>query len=165
MMKQLIFGIVFFGIVIGLQAQQQNDALKKIESAKIALISERLDLTPEQAERFWPVYNEYYQRQKEIRSNFQNARREIDPKNATEEENKRLLEMGMQVKENQVRLEKEYTDRMLKVISSRQMVELRKAESDFRNMLVERLRSNNITRQQINERMKNEERQRQQRNN
>ena len=164
-MKKIVTILMLVVASIGATAQQQDEVLKKIESAKIALITERLNLTPEQAQQFWPIYNEFYDRQKEIRSVFNEARKNIDPQKATDAENKRLLELGMQVKENQLKLEKEYTDRMLSVITSRQMVELRRAESDFRNMLVERLRNNNMNRQQINDRMKNEERQRQQRNN
>lgn len=165
-MKKLF---ILIGILINFTplalAQQQEDALRKIESAKIALISERLNLTPEQAQQFWPIYNEFYERQKELRATYVDARKSINPQQASEAENKRLLELGMQVKENQLKLEKDYTDRMLSVITNRQMVELRKAESDFRNMLVERLRENNMNRQQMNDRLKNEERQRQQRNN
>ena len=47
----LILAVSVFG--------QSNDPNEKIRRAKIALITERLDLTPEQAEKFWPIYNAY----------------------------------------------------------------------------------------------------------
>ncbi len=134
---------------------QNDEALRKIESAKIALITERLNLTPEQAEKFWPVYNEYFNRQREVRSEYTQLRKTIDPKTATEEENRQLLELGMQVKERQLQLEREYSERMLGVISNRQMVNLRKAEEDFRKMLVERVRQRNMQRQRMQQNQRN----------
>lgn len=146
-------------------AQNQEETLQKIENAKIALITKRLDLTSEQAQQFWPIYNEYFERQKEIRSTFIDAKKGLNTATATEEQNKQLLELGLKVKEQQIQLERDYSNRMMNVISSRQMVELRKAESDFRQMLVERIRNQNMDRQDMRERTKNEERLRQQRNN
>jgi hypothetical protein len=91
---------------------------------------------------------------------YNDARKMIDPKKASEEENKRLLELGLEVKENQLAIERNYSGKMLNVISSRQMMELRGAESDFRKMLVERVRTNSQAKQRINN-----QRLKQQRNN
>ncbi|MFT4738011.1 MAG: uncharacterized DUF497 family protein [Cyclobacteriaceae bacterium] len=139
---------------------QTSETLNKIETAKIALISSRLQLSPEQAQQFWPIYNEYFNKQKEARMVYNDARKMIDPKKASEEENKRLLELGLEVKENQLAIERNYSGKMLNVISSRQMMELRGAESDFRKMLVERVRTNSQAKQRINN-----QRLKQQRNN
>lgn len=141
-MKKAIFTII--ALIFGLAVHGQNEeALKKIESAKIALITERLNLTPEQAEKFWPIYNEFQQRQREITREFRNARQNFDPKNASEEENKRILEIGMRLKQNKLDLEQEYTRRLLRVINNRQMVSLRKAEDDFKEMLLRKIRERN----------------------
>lgn len=157
-----LFGVFVLGIAV---AQTQEQVLQKIENAKIALITKRLDLSSEQAQQFWPIYNDFYNKQKAIRSTYLEAKRGVDPSTATESQNKQLLELGLKVKEQQLQLEKDYSTRMLNVITSRQMVELRKAESDFRKMLVERVRNNNQNRQNQKQRLKNEERVRQQRNN
>jgi len=79
-------------------AQPQN-AREKIEAAKIALITERLNLTPEQAQKFWPVYNEYSKKQQELRRTFENAKRDHNAQTATDEETKKLLDLGMKTKE------------------------------------------------------------------
>lgn len=129
---------------------QEKNARKKIEAARIALITERLDLSPEQAEKFWPVYREYGAKQREIRQGFDQQRRSFDPNQASEEENKKMLEMATQVKERQLKLEKEYSERILKVINTRQLNNLRKAENDFKEMLLKRIRSEQMKRQQQN---------------
>ncbi|MFK7953054.1 MAG: hypothetical protein AB8B73_09425 [Ekhidna sp.] len=134
----------YFGI------SQSPEAKKKIEAARIALITERLELTPDQAEKFWPVYREFGLKQREIRQEFNQQRRTFDPNKATEEENKKMLEMATQVKERQLKLEREYSDRILKVINTRQLNNLRKAENDFKEMLLKRIRTEQIKRQQQN---------------
>lgn len=135
-----------FCISLGALAQSP-EAMKKIQAAKIALITERLELTPEQAEKFWPIYREFGKERQEIRKEFDQARRTFDPNKATEEENKKMLDMANQVKERQLKLEREYSQRILKVITSRQLNNLRKAEIDFKDMLIKRLRAEQMKRQ------------------
>lgn len=144
-MKRLIT-IVF--VLASLTSMAQSpEALKKIEAAKVALITERLELTPEQAEKFWPIYREFGKQRKEIRSDFDRARKNFDPNKASDEENKRMLEMAQQVKERQLKLEREYSDRILKVITTRQLNNLRQAENDFKEMLLRRIRAEQMKRQ------------------
>jgi hypothetical protein len=153
-------------IVLVLLAKAQSpETLQKIESAKIALISERLSLTPEQAQKFWPIYNEFFQKQREMRGEFEQMRRNFDPKTASEEENRKMLETGMKVKENQLTLEREYSERMLQVISTRQLMSLRKTEEEFRQMLMDRMRQRNMDQQRLEQnRNQNDNRMNKQRN-
>lgn len=151
-MKNILV-LLLMVITLGLSAQQTPQ--EKIEAAKIALITERLNLTPDQAQRFWPIYNEFAQRQQEIRQNFAQQRRNHDPKTASEEENKRMLQLGLQAKEQTVQLEKQYSERFLEVINSRQLMSLRKAEDDFKAMVLSRLRDQQQKRQQMRDRIQN----------
>ncbi|MEM7298359.1 MAG: hypothetical protein AAF391_08855, partial [Bacteroidota bacterium] len=119
-----------------------------IEAARIALITERLELTPAQAEKFWPIYREFSKQRQAIRKDFDVARRNFDPNKASEEENKKMLDMAHLVKERQLKLEREYSDRMLKIINTRQLNSLRKAEGDFKEMVLRRIRAEQMKRQQ-----------------
>lgn len=161
-MKRLLFVMLLSGLACVAQAQN-DEARKKIESAKIALISERLGLSPEDAQQFWPIYNEYSRKRRENHREFAEARRKFNPETATEEETKAMLELGQRVKERQLDLEKEYSGRMLKVLDSKQLMSLQNAERDFKKMLLDRLdqrrrqqqNSNEQLRRQNNERMRN----------
>jgi hypothetical protein len=126
-------------VLTTLALAQNPEALDKIESAKIALITERLELTPEQAEKFWPLYREYAERRKELRREFAAARGDVRREDLTEEESKKLIEKGLQLKEKQLALDRNYADRFNAIITNRQLLQLRKAEDDFRQMLLERL--------------------------
>ena len=138
MLRYLIPVILVIIIVLNVNAQDQQ-ARDKIESARIALITERLGLTPEQAEKFWPVYREYSEKRRELARELQQARQGVDPQNMTEEQSRELVNLAMEMKQRQLDLEKEYSNKLMNVISSQQMLSLRKAEDDFRRMLLQKL--------------------------
>ncbi|XOV95118.1 MAG: hypothetical protein ACFHWX_10485 [Bacteroidota bacterium] len=137
---------------------QSPEVLDKIESAKIALITQRLELTPNQAEKFWPIYREYSEKQRNIHKEFQDLRRDYRPNTATEEQSKALIDKGLEIKERMINLDKQYSDRMLTVINNRQLLRLREAENDFRQELMRRLRQQrDMQRDQLRDKPLNDE--------
>jgi hypothetical protein len=137
-MKRASIILILFFISLGSFAQNR-EAMKKIESARIALITERLGLTPAQAEKFWPVYREYNMERREIRKQFRDARLGRDMKNLSEEQSKELVQKGIEMKQKELNLEKEYSGRLTEVISTQQLFKLKNAEKDFQQMLLKRI--------------------------
>ena len=137
-MKRVSIILVLLLISIATYAQNR-EAMKKIESARIALITERLGLTPEQAEKFWPVYRQYNMERREIRKEFRDARQNVDMKNLTDEQSKILVQKGMELKQKELNLEKEYSGRLSQVITTQQLFRLKNAEKDFQQMLLKRI--------------------------
>ena len=74
----LVFGSSFFA-----NAQRHERDFQKIESYKIQYLTEKLDLSPEMAQKFWPVYNQY---QKEMRAILK-GHPEFPPEERVEREN------------------------------------------------------------------------------
>jgi hypothetical protein len=138
-----IFLIMVMLAPLTLWAQDENTqdpkAREQIEAARIGLISERLGLTPEQAERFWPVYREFTQKRGELVQEFRKAQREVGPDNADPQKQKELVELGLKVKQRQLDLEKDYSTRMMNVISAQQILNLRNAEKEFQRMILNQL--------------------------
>jgi hypothetical protein len=69
-MKRLLLLVSFAFSFLMVVAQNGN----RLEALKIAYITKRLDLSPEEAQKFWPIYNQYAEelkraRQDAIRSN------------------------------------------------------------------------------------------------
>ncbi len=118
---------------------QDPKARERIEAARIGLISERLGLTPEQAERFWPVYREFTQKRGDMIREFRQAQRELGPDNRDPEKQRELVELGLKVKQRQLDLEKDYSRRMMDVISAQQILNLRNAEKEFQRMILNQL--------------------------
>lgn len=111
----------------------------KMEAARIALITNRLGLTPEQAEKFWPVYREFVQKRQEIRQEFRHAQQNVDPNNPDAKKQEALVTLGLQLKQKELNLEKDYSGRIMNVITAQQLLNLRKAEQDFRQYIINEL--------------------------
>jgi hypothetical protein len=122
---------------------QNTKARERIKLARIAYITEKLGFTPEEAEKFWPVYREYAQKQQELRQQFRDAR-----KNGQDE--KTLVDLELKIKQQQLDLEKDYSNRLQKVITPKQIMNLRQAERDFNQMIIRQIqqRQNQIERRQ-----------------
>lgn len=138
-MKRII-ALVGIIVLMATKIQAQNKETKdKIEVARIAYITEKLGLTPEQAEKFWPLYREYTDKKMEVRGEFQQAKRKVKKENMSDEESQELIDLAMNLKEKELNIDKDYTERLQRVITNRQVLELRKAEDDFRKILLRRL--------------------------
>ena len=46
---------------------QENPKLERIKTLRIAFFSDKLDLTTNEAQKFWPIYNEFESKQTDIR--------------------------------------------------------------------------------------------------
>lgn len=136
---------LFIGLVsTTAQAQRRSEEeIKKIQDAKVAIITNRLNLTPEQSTGFWPMYNEYAQRRREI---HRAQRKIINDKKAEGQNDEAVLNNLKEVQElrqKELDLEKEYQNKFLKVITASQVIELYKAERTFNDMLIQRLKQKN----------------------
>jgi hypothetical protein len=112
---------------------------EKVEAARIALITNRLGLTPDQAEKFWPIYREFSMKRMEMRQEYRQMQQTIDPNNPDPKKQQELVNFGFQLKQKELDLEKDYSGRIMHVITAQQMLSLRKAEQDFRQMILNQL--------------------------
>lgn len=148
------FLILAFFLAAGLAAQAQEDnshphhrrhdqahhPAERIESAKAAMITTRLNLSTEQSKAFWPIYNEFSQKRQAIRKEMKGLRQ---GEATTEAEAKARLNRLMIMRQQEVELEKEYNNKLLEVISARQMLTLIDVEREFMRMLINRLEKPN----------------------
>ena len=139
MKKVLIIALFMTGFTAMAQNNNQQNAESKLQAARIALITERLGLTPEQAQLFWPIYNEYAEQRRMIQQEFRDARQGLDLNKLTEEQSRALYKARMDGKQRQLNLENKYSDRLMDVINTRQLMALKKAEDDFRAMIIRRI--------------------------
>jgi hypothetical protein len=161
MKRLLVFTLFLISAIAGFS--QDTDATEKVDpknrekfnAARIALISEKLKLTPEQAEKFWPVYREFTENRMALRKQFREAERNQDPSKPKNDRDQELIKLGHLLKQQNLDLEKKYSDRLLKVISAQQLLTLPKAEEEFRKMLLQRLQDRQDLRDQRKETREN----------
>ena len=136
--RYVIFFLMIFSSLQSIAQDEEMDNIRdtrgrgRIRAAHAAYVTQRLELTPEEAEKFWPVYREYNEKRREIRQQLRDARR-------SDMGETKLLDLDLKVKQQELDLEKEYTDRLQKVISPGKVVKLRQAELDFRKLVLRQL--------------------------
>jgi hypothetical protein len=114
----------------------------RIRAYKTAFITDELELTPDEAERFWPVYNKYQDqidamRKKERKEIFSKARK-LDE--LTDEEANALIDKGMVYAREQVDLRSQMVDELRGVISPKKVIKLRRVEESFKREMLKRFR-------------------------
>jgi len=115
---------------------------KKIESQKIAFITKALDLSSEEAQVFWPVYNDFSDEMKTIRK----KRREVFSKarknrsSLTEKEIGIIIDERLKMEQETLDLKVKYNKEFQKVISNKQISALYHAEEEFKKELLRRIK-------------------------
>jgi len=136
MKRNIIYGCLLFILSINMiQAQEKGSKEERIQALKVAFISEELDLTSEQSQKFWPLYNEFQTKLNKVRKN---RMKRLDVDNLSEAELELLLEKHLKAEEEKVVLSRTYIQQFKKVISIRQVVKLTQSEYRFRRELLRR---------------------------
>ncbi len=120
--------------------QQDSRAQERIKNLRIAYLSDKLELTPDQAEKFWPVYRQFVLERAKLRIELKSAQLSINSSPPDPKKQQELIDMGLQFKQKELDLEKEYSGKFLHVISAQQLLNLRKAEQEFRSLIINQLR-------------------------
>ncbi len=121
----------------------QEGKYEKIKALKTAYITETLSLTAAEAQRFWPVYNNFDEKFQAIRLQkrneiYQKLRNGLE--NLSDAEADELLDKFFNLEAQELALQKQKTAELRNIISSKKIIGLRKAEDDFKKKLLDRYR-------------------------
>lgn len=130
-----ILPILLLLLAFNLQAQRHKD---KIKALKIAHITDHLDLTEQEAQAFWPIYNAN-EDAKHLAREKSDLRRSLKGKNSedlTETEAKAFLDTMIKMEEERVKLQKVYYQKLQKVLSAKKIMKLMQADRSFRQKMI-----------------------------
>ena len=111
-----------------------SDARERIESQRIAFITQRMRLTPEEATKFWPVYNEYRDALKDMRDDFERP----DLENINDDEASKLIDRHLQQEQKKLELKRTLLTKLRGIVSPRKILQLHVAENAFNRELLRR---------------------------
>ena len=139
-MKNLfIVGLLcVFAVSVYSQPRGGDKNHDRIETMKISFITQRLDLTPEQAQSFWPVYNQMSNQMKAIRD----KKRGDDRKSFDELSDKEVeanIEAELKKEQEVLDLKKQYIADLKGVLSIKQVAKLLMAEEQFKRRLIQHM--------------------------
>lgn len=130
-----ILGLLSICILFSLNSFSQDSKQRheQIEAVKVAFITNKLDLTAEEAQKFWPVYNSYQAEWMNLMRKRKDARtkKNIDPDDK--------ISADLEYESKMLALKKKYRALYSKVIPSQKILLLYQAEREFREHLIKQL--------------------------
>ena len=132
--KGLLGIILFLNMSTELIAQERREHYQRIEAIKVAFITKKLDLKTEEAQKFWPVYNNY---QKELMVLMRKRR---EDRQKTDIDPNEKINVDLTYESRMLDLKKKYKKLYLKVIPAEKVLLLYQAEREFRERLIKQLK-------------------------
>lgn len=117
----------------GKQPGDKQGNKEEKEAKMIGFLTEKLALTPEEAEKFWPVYKQMKEELKANRKAFKEDKPDKDVKidDMTDAEVKALLDNGFAMKEKDLEIKKKYNEEFIKIIGVKRTAKLYHLEHEF----------------------------------
>ena len=122
---------------------QPGARISQLDNAKIAFITSRLTLTQDQAQRFWPLYNDFVARRRELNRSARLLRRDADNPGLSDAQLRDNFNQDFAIRQQQLNLEKDYFEKAQKVLTLRQVAQLYQAERDFTKEVLKRVAGQN----------------------
>ncbi len=128
-------------VVLFISLQQwvmgQPSRRERVEAERVAFITKRMQLTPQQAQGFWPIHTQY---EKEERLIKQKYRTQISIASMTELDAEEAIEKRLRMEEELLALKKNFFSRFKTVVSARQVLLFQKSNAEFKQYLLEEIR-------------------------
>ncbi len=147
MKKIFLFSVLFISfsaICIGQgvdKKQLKEEAREKIEALRKGYINDKLGLTASEAQVFWPIYDEYRQKEKDLMAAMRpNKKGKKAMADMTEAEANTFILNQMKLDEEKLALRRTYYMKLQKEISAKKLVRLKRAEKSFKAEVVRRVK-------------------------
>lgn len=140
-MKRGVVVLIVMMILSSLRVSAQNPNLEKLNSYKIAFFTQKLNLTPQEAEKFWPLYNDYQDRKNKIQVERLQMTRTV-VQNGANMSDKELTDLGdkyfgLEIKEAD--LSKEFYNNMKGTLPPLKIFKFYQAENQYKLVLLNEL--------------------------
>jgi hypothetical protein len=142
MKKFGIFLILNFLIILSVQAQRRGIDRERLEAARIAFITTRLDLSPEQAQNFWPIFNEFNEQREEKLKQIASLNPRSNTEPISKEEAQRLIKQRFELQRELIEDEEAFVQKAATVISYQQILQLNSINREFARSIYQRQRQN-----------------------
>ncbi len=136
---------LFFGLLAFAQRDDIKrlppERLQELKAQKVAFITQRLELTPEEAQVFWPIYNAYEKELDDVRTAIGHNRREArDRSEVTEAKAKELLAKEMELDRLEMEIRHAYIKRFEDAVGAPKALFLGRSEREFTREVIRQIR-------------------------
>ena len=125
-------------------AQNTDKRVERIKALRVAFISDRLDLSTEEAQRFWPVFNQFDDRQIELQRQKKQLLFKLRHENIatlSDKETARLMEQEDQLETEIQNNKRQLAKDLQGIIPNQKILMLKQLEVEFKNKLLQQMKS------------------------
>jgi len=143
--KNILPVILFFATFsFYAQSDKTDEKREKVKAYKVSFLTTELELTSTEAEKFWPVYNAYDDKQFELRhEKMKTYLRKLDDDNISSMSEKEAAVLLSQIESTDKELyllRDKYNTSLKKILSAKKILKLKKSEDDFNRKLLKQYR-------------------------
>lgn len=143
--KLLPILLLFVSFNFYAQGESMKEKREQIKALKVAFFTTELDFTTNEAERFWPVYNTFDEKQFELRhqkmKTYMRRMNDGSLDKITEKEANTFLAQIEDTEEELFLLRKKFMQNVRTILPAVKIVKLKKAEEDFNRKLLQQYRN------------------------
>lgn len=149
--KTLLLILILISSGLFAQGEKMREKREHIKNLKIAFITNELDLTSDEAEKFWPIYNTFDDKQFELRhQKMKSYIRRMDDESLDKMSEKEAAVFLVQIEnteEELYQLRRKLTYNLKGIINPIKIVKLKRAEEDFNRKLLQQYKNKPIKQQ------------------
>lgn len=143
-MKKGVYILTIILITPFIQLTAQNPNLEKFNAYKIGFFTKKMNLTSQEAERFWPVYNDYQKQKLQIQRDKIRLVRDYNQNGALLDDNQ-LTEMGdkyIKCIADEAALAVAFHKRIKDILPPVKVIRYYQAENQYKIQLLKELQKN-----------------------
>lgn len=118
------------------QKQGKGQGREKIQAQMVAYLTNELSLTPQEAEKFWPVYNEFKSKERAVKRASIPAKPVAE---MNESEANTYLNNLMDSESKELELKRSYIKEFRKILPAAKVAKLQVAERGFKKELIKKI--------------------------
>jgi len=131
----LLTAFVLFSSTIYGQ-HKRAEMMERVESRKVAFLSDKLELSPEEAQIFWPLHNAYQEEIRGIRDSRESRRDFMND----DFDHEAALDKLMEKEEEELAIRKEFAYKFKDAIGARKTILYYHFERKFKEEMIQKLR-------------------------
>lgn len=143
-MKKILIALLIILISPFIRLNGQNTNMEKLNAFKIGFFTKRLDLTSTEAEKFWPVYNDYQDQRNKLLLEKASIIRNFNSNESTLTDNQ-LTELGdklMGLISEESALAVEFHKKIKGILTPAKVIMFYQVENQYKALLLNELQGN-----------------------
>jgi len=134
-----IFILLWFAFNCKSQTNAKRD---KIDQLRVAFINSKVNLSNQETQQFWPLYNELNDKLDLLKKTYRiNFIKNVNAESISDKEAETLLTAEFLLKQKELDLNKEYYEKYKKILPIKKIALIKMAENDFKKELIKTIKS------------------------